>query len=439
MKRLALQLRQSNHLVAEVDAWATDHADDPLLAVMAAIEDAAKPLMAKPVGKKLKATLSNLSKNAGGITVAALKGAALQGARKFLGDAIDDVSEIIDGSSAEEKSTIGAIAEAGAKGASDAALGRLETLLDQAAAEQVNLFRRGQVSILAFKQDLAKLTGILGEKGMSPTLFVLIDELDRCRPTYAISLLERAKHLFEVDNVSVIVATDTAQLVNSVRAVYGADFDSRRYLGRFFDRSYEFDRPSLLGFIEELLIVQPIDAELVSVPPNQTMLSTMVHIFSTYGSTPRDIQRCYDLVRTVATTWSSKAKIELTALLPLAIAYQAGLAVTWDDKATEDFLSVSMPGVSPMTWKHREESTFNMVDAKVRITDLTRLWKQYVSGPLSGAVSTQTSKPAGNWVIEGLRDEFRLVHNKQHTVGSVPMSIVTQYPSIIAKAGRFSA
>ena len=66
-------------------------------------------------------------------------------------------------------------------------------------------------------------------------LIVVIDELDRCRPLYAIELLEAAKHLFSVDNVIFILAVNRRELGHSIKAIYGNEFDSQEYLRRFID------------------------------------------------------------------------------------------------------------------------------------------------------------------------------------------------------------
>ena len=61
----------------------------------------------------------------------------------------------------------------------------------------------------------------------------MIDELDRCRPSYAIALLEVAKHLFAVDNVVFVLAVNRAGLVHSVKALYGSWLRCRRLLAAF--------------------------------------------------------------------------------------------------------------------------------------------------------------------------------------------------------------
>ena len=66
-------------------------------------------------------------------------------------------------------------------------------------------------------------------------LVVLIDELDRCRPTYAVETLEAVRHLFTVDGVVVVVAVNRKQLAEAVKGLYGAGFNADRYLHRFAD------------------------------------------------------------------------------------------------------------------------------------------------------------------------------------------------------------
>lgn len=66
-------------------------------------------------------------------------------------------------------------------------------------------------------------------------LVIIVDELDRCRPTFAIQTLELAKHLFAVDGLIFVFALDIRQLSCSVQTVYGDNMDAPGYLTRFFD------------------------------------------------------------------------------------------------------------------------------------------------------------------------------------------------------------
>ena len=66
-------------------------------------------------------------------------------------------------------------------------------------------------------------------------IIVFIDELDRCRPDFAVRLLERVKHYADLPNVIFIMSTNLAELQYMIRNVYGDGFGAARYLDRFFD------------------------------------------------------------------------------------------------------------------------------------------------------------------------------------------------------------
>lgn len=82
------------------------------------------------------------------------------------------------------------------------------------------------------------LDSLLSERGNR--LIVFIDELDRCKPSYAIKLLERIKHYFDNDKITFVFSINAKELQNTIKKHYGNDFDACRYLDRFFDI-----RPSL--------------------------------------------------------------------------------------------------------------------------------------------------------------------------------------------------
>ncbi len=64
-------------------------------------------------------------------------------------------------------------------------------------------------------------------------LVIVVDELDRCRPDYALSVLEVIKHFFSVPNVHFILGVNLIALENSVKAQYGAGTDATNYLNKF--------------------------------------------------------------------------------------------------------------------------------------------------------------------------------------------------------------
>lgn len=69
-------------------------------------------------------------------------------------------------------------------------------------------------------------------------LLIAIDELDRCRPDYAITTLEIIKHFFNIKNVVFILAVDKEQLQATVKTMFGSSTDTDAYLKKFVDIQY---------------------------------------------------------------------------------------------------------------------------------------------------------------------------------------------------------
>ena len=111
-----------------------------------------------------------------------------------------------------------------------------------------------------FRKGLIELSKALRELPRSSSsnvkqypIVIMIDELDRCRPDYAVQLLEIAKHFFSVDYVMFVLTISSSQLVHSVKSVYGQDFDAQEYLRRFFDIDFKLPNQSREVFIDKLL------------------------------------------------------------------------------------------------------------------------------------------------------------------------------------------
>ena len=43
-------------------------------------------------------------------------------------------------------------------------------------------------------------------------LIIMVDELDRCKPSYAVKLLERIKHYFTNDRITFVFSVNTYEL-----------------------------------------------------------------------------------------------------------------------------------------------------------------------------------------------------------------------------------
>lgn len=77
------------------------------------------------------------------------------------------------------------------------------------------------------------LNCVITEKAQRMVIF--LDELDRCRPSFAIEMLERIKHYFEDERIIFVVSVNKEQLIHTISKCYGYGFDSSGYLNKFFD------------------------------------------------------------------------------------------------------------------------------------------------------------------------------------------------------------
>lgn len=85
------------------------------------------------------------------------------------------------------------------------------------------------------KVALKKVLVSLFEDNDITKIIFFIDEVDRCKPTFAMELLEKIKHLFDDENIIFVFSTNLEQLENTVKKCYGESFAAYEYLDKIFD------------------------------------------------------------------------------------------------------------------------------------------------------------------------------------------------------------
>lgn len=111
-------------------------------------------------------------------------------------------------------------------------------------------YSKRKKSISDFRKSLSEF--VANESNGKPLIFI-VDELDRCRPNYAVLLLEQIKHFFSVPNIVFILSIDKLQLGNAICGVYGSEnIDSNEYLRRFIDIEYSIPDPENGKFFDYL-------------------------------------------------------------------------------------------------------------------------------------------------------------------------------------------
>lgn len=120
----------------------------------------------------------------------------------------------------------------------------------------------------AMQDAMEKVLDEAGTKGSTQKvkLVIVIDELDRCRPTFAIETLEIVKHVMDVTNIVYLFALDVQQLGAAVKQVYGAEIDATSYLMRFFSYYSRLTDTNLYAIIRSELSEISHFQELRSLP-----------------------------------------------------------------------------------------------------------------------------------------------------------------------------
>lgn len=229
LKLWAQHLSNQKFPVVQFNAWETDHSGDPFIALSSELTEGLGVHLGKAnqrIRKVKKATLEVLRH-------------AVPGAIRIASAGVLDLGPLM------EKEI----------GRSLASYAGNRLARHAAARKSIDEFKnvlRDAASSLSQSKD--------GKDGKP--LIVMIDELDRCRPTYAVELLEVAKHLFSVPGIIFVLAINRSELTHSIKALYGNGFNAAGYLQRFFDADFRLPEPDRNAFINELFRSMQIDVHL---------------------------------------------------------------------------------------------------------------------------------------------------------------------------------
>ena len=209
-------LRQRGHAVVQFDAFANDYHDEAFVALAGAIHACSKDEKLEGL-QKLKASFL---KSAAGVTKALPPIAMRVGINLVTLGAL---------SSADVSKLVEAIQSANSS--------QLEKRIAKAHENTlaVNEFR-DRLTDLARKLARSRTSETEetdpANETQQPKLVFIIDELDRCKPTFALNLLERIKHLFSVDEIVFVLVVHLPELARMVEKEYGVS-SGVQYLEKF--------------------------------------------------------------------------------------------------------------------------------------------------------------------------------------------------------------
>ncbi len=217
----AKYLRLDNFHTLYFNAWENDFISDPIVGLLGELKNVS-------LQKKKEDALLSVISTAGKIVLKTAPAIARGILRKYAGEDIIDICS----NSIEEGSSL--------------------------LKDEIESYEKQK---LCLKQFHTELLNFVEEVCDDKPLIFIVDELDRCNPYYAVKVLERIKHLFNIPNVVFVISIDKQQLSNSIRGYYGSDLiDADEYLKRFIDIEYTLPDPDIDKFSSYLYEFYDFDA-----------------------------------------------------------------------------------------------------------------------------------------------------------------------------------
>ena len=148
------------------------------------------------------------------------------------------------------------------------------------------------------------------EKNKS-TILIFVDELDRCRPDYAISYLETIKHVFDIKGLIFILAVDRYQLECSAKAAFGDGLNFPEYYRKFIHREISLPKPSVKSYkeISSSYVDYYLEREserMCIFEFDDNRVDNMVELVSSLRMTPRQIQEIFRIMGHIFETNTEK-------------------------------------------------------------------------------------------------------------------------------------
>ena len=190
------------------NAWENDYVSDPLIALLAELKELSSD------SSKWDKVISSGGKILTSITTSI--------AKSFIKNKIGIDSNVV-----------------------DAGLDETEKILK----EDINNFAKQKNTFTEFRRNLQSYIAEKTKEDIPVVFFV--DELDRCSPSFAVLVLERIKHLFDIPNVIFVLSINKKQLGYAIQGYYGSsNIDTDNYLRRFIDIEISLPQPQSEEFCQ---------------------------------------------------------------------------------------------------------------------------------------------------------------------------------------------
>jgi hypothetical protein len=265
----AAQLKNDGHKVVFIDAFEQDYIEDPFLLIASEIAETIE---------KDKTNAELFVQKASDVMTLLLP-ITTKTLINVVGQLVLNKADLADNYSK--------IAESILHKAADTATTSIENRIKHHAAEKK--------TISSFKSELESLAN-----SEQKPIVIFIDELDRCNPVFAVRMIERIKHLFEVPNIIFILLMNRKQLENAIKGVYGQETDANAYLGKFLDFNFKLPKKGLkyrqtnhyTRYVNHVVTRFKFD---INSQEHKDFIEYLIELSHVFDLTLRDIEKCVAL------------------------------------------------------------------------------------------------------------------------------------------------
>lgn len=271
------KLLHDDYKVCYIDAFKYDFTDDPFMTITSNLIEAFEFTELEEVSNKLN-TFFRAFKGHLGAAVPALVG----GVVKLVSGIpyVDGVAEIA-----------GSLTNAASNAVKDAKNKNMNP-----ADEVLQSDLSYNAAMTQFKDKLKKL---IEKQNSNKPFIVIVDELDRCKPTFAIEFLEKLKHLFDIDNMIFILFMNEGELAKAISHTYGVKGED--YLGKFINfkielknKNEKLETSKIMNFIEskfhfDNIRIEPVVDELIKNSQSNPIHSLVILLYEELHMSFRDI------------------------------------------------------------------------------------------------------------------------------------------------------
>ena len=231
-----MEQQQLNYQPVYIDAFRSDHSGEPLLALLAEIIKACTPenVDGRPSEQRTNLT-RKIAKVAGFGIKTTFKAAMGHVLKQNTDDLAEELQQIMN-----DDQEARSVAETVTDTANTIANHTIDVAVEALLKEQIEA-----------EKNLETLKSCLKELAANKPIILFIDELDRCRPDYAVDMLEVIKHVFDIENVKVVLVTNTKQLRAAINHRYGLEVDAQKYLDKFLKYSFALPEKVVAQFEEK--------------------------------------------------------------------------------------------------------------------------------------------------------------------------------------------